>query len=135
MAKTAVRTRASPAALPCRMMRIAATGFDLLQYPKVSLDNRLSAASQRQDATERQSQLTKERLPAANDATTWTKLGEEPHWLCAAKNIPNQPQVDSKHNKCRKEANPEQNTVFLEIPERDQCDQNGGKDVAEWNRH
>jgi hypothetical protein len=45
------------------MMRIAATGFDLLQYPKVSLDNRLSAASRRPDATARQSQLIKGRLP------------------------------------------------------------------------
>ena len=68
-------------------------------------------------------------------ATTWIKLGEEPHWLCAVKNIPNQPQVDSKDNNCRKEANREQNSVFLKIPERDQRDQNGGKDVAKWNWH
>jgi hypothetical protein len=74
--------------------------------------------------------MAKRTLPAANDATAWINLDEERTWLCTVKNIPHQPQVDSKDNNCRKETNGEQNSVFLKIPERDQRDQNGGKDIA-----
>ena len=44
--------------------------------------------------------------------------------------LPNQPQVESKDNNCRQENDREQDPVFLKIPERDQRDQNGRKDIA-----
>ena len=51
--------------------------------------------------------------------------------FCAADNLPNHPEVDRKDDDSRQKTDREHDAVLLQIAQRDQSDQNGGKNIAE----
>ena len=63
------------------------------------------------------------------------KLDVEAHRLRSVMYLPEEPEVNGKNDDCRQQTKQEQDTVFLEISERDQRYEDGGKDVAERNWH